>query len=60
MPELTPRSIAWGIALCIIFTVASAYSGLKVGQVMESAIRFRFWQSAWPVSIRAARPFSKT
>jgi len=38
MPELTPRSIAWGIALCIIFTVASAYSGLKVGQVMESAI----------------------
>src|SRR5213075_2863241 len=24
--------------LCIIFTVASAYSGLKVGQVMEAAI----------------------
>ncbi len=38
LPELTPRSIGWGIGLCIIFTVASAYSGLKVGQVMESAI----------------------
>jgi putative OPT family oligopeptide transporter len=38
MPELTARSISWGIFLCIIFSVASAYSGLKVGQVMESAI----------------------
>ena len=38
LPELTGRSIGWGIFLCIIFTVASAYSGLKVGQVMESAI----------------------
>jgi len=38
LPELTPRSILWGILLCVIFTVASAYSGLKVGQVMEAAI----------------------
>ena len=38
LPELTIRSIGWGILFCIIFTVASAYSGLKVGQVMESAI----------------------
>jgi putative OPT family oligopeptide transporter len=38
LPELTSRAIGWGIFLCIIFTVASAYSGLKVGQVMESAI----------------------
>jgi putative OPT family oligopeptide transporter len=38
MPELTLRSIAWGVALCVVFTVASAYSGLKVGQVMEAAI----------------------
>ncbi|MGA2671640.1 MAG: oligopeptide transporter, OPT family [Terracidiphilus sp.] len=37
-PELTLRSIFWGVALCVIFTVASAYSGLKVGQVMEAAI----------------------
>src|ERR671928_1567706 len=37
-PETTGRSIAWGLFLCIIFTVASAYSGLKVGQVMEAAI----------------------
>jgi putative OPT family oligopeptide transporter len=37
-PESTPRAIIWGLFLCIIFTVASAYSGLKVGQVMEAAI----------------------
>jgi len=38
LPELTWRSVLWGLFLCIVFTVASAYSGLKVGQVMESAI----------------------
>jgi putative OPT family oligopeptide transporter len=36
--EVTLRSILWGIVLCVVFTIASAYSGLKVGQVMESAI----------------------
>jgi putative OPT family oligopeptide transporter len=43
-PELTSRSIIWGVVFCVIFTIASAYSGLKVGQVMEAAI---------PVSILA-------
>src|SRR5215470_11415944 len=38
LPEATPRSVLWGLFLCAIFTAASAYSGLKVGQVMESAI----------------------
>ena len=38
LPELTARSIGWGLFLCVIFTIAAAYSGLKVGQVMESAI----------------------
>ncbi len=38
IPELTRRSLFWGVLFCLIFTVASAYSGLKVGQVMESAI----------------------
>src|SRR6266446_5751060 len=38
LPEATGRSIGWGLFLCVIFTVASAYSGLKVGQVMEAAI----------------------
>ena len=38
MPETTWRSVGWGLFLCVIFTVASAYSGLKVGQVMEAAI----------------------
>ncbi len=37
-PEATWRSLGWGLILCILFTVASAYSGLKVGQVMEAAI----------------------
>jgi putative OPT family oligopeptide transporter len=37
-PQATWRSIGWGIVFGVIFTVASAYSGLKVGQVMEAAI----------------------
>jgi putative OPT family oligopeptide transporter len=37
-PEATGRSVFWGLLFCILFTVASAYSGLKVGQVMEAAI----------------------
>jgi putative OPT family oligopeptide transporter len=37
-PESTARSVFWGLFLCAIFTAASAYSGLKVGQVMEAAI----------------------
>ncbi len=38
LAELTPRSVGWGVFLCVVFTIASAYSGLKVGQVMEAAI----------------------
>jgi putative OPT family oligopeptide transporter len=37
-PELTLRSIFWGVLFCVVFSVASAYSGLKVGQGMEAAI----------------------
>lgn len=37
-PESTLRSLGWGLFLCVLFTIASAYSGLKVGQVMEAAI----------------------
>jgi putative OPT family oligopeptide transporter len=44
VPELTARAILWGVFLCVVFTVASAYSTLKVGQGMEAAI---------PVSILA-------
>ena len=36
--EATFRSVGWGLFLCVVFTVASAYSGLKVGQVMEASI----------------------
>jgi putative OPT family oligopeptide transporter len=38
MSEITWRSVCWGILFSIIFAIASAYSGLKVGQVMEAAI----------------------
>ncbi len=38
IPQATWRSVGWGAFLVIAFTVASAYSGLKVGQVMDSAI----------------------
>jgi putative OPT family oligopeptide transporter len=38
LPEATWRSVLWGLFLTAIFTFASAYSGLKVGQVMEAAI----------------------
>jgi putative OPT family oligopeptide transporter len=38
LAEITPRSVGWGLFLCVVFTIASAYSGLKVGQVMEAAI----------------------
>ncbi len=36
--ELTARTILWGVLFCVVFTVASAYSTLKVGQGMEAAI----------------------
>jgi putative OPT family oligopeptide transporter len=38
VPQATWWSLGWGLLLCIVFTVASAYSGLKVGQVLEAAI----------------------
>ena len=38
LPEITSRSIFWGVLFCVIFSVASAYSALKVGQGMEAAI----------------------
>ncbi len=53
MPQATWRAVAWGLFLCIVFSVASGYSGLKVGQVMDTAI---------PISILAiglARVYSR-
>lgn len=37
-PELTLRAVFWGSVFCVVFSVASAYSALKVGQGMEAAI----------------------
>lgn len=36
--EVTPWSLTWGIVMAIIFSAATAYLGLKVGQVFEAAI----------------------
>lgn len=36
--EITPWSVTWGIIMAIIFSAATAYLGLKVGQVFEAAI----------------------
>lgn len=37
-PEVNFWSVSWGIAMAILFSAASAYLGLKVGQVFEAAI----------------------
>ena len=37
-PEVTPYSVTMGLILCVIFSAAAAYLGLKVGQVFEAAI----------------------
>lgn len=36
--ETTPWSVIWGLVMVIIFSAATAYLGLKVGQVFEAAI----------------------
>ena len=38
LPEVTWRAVLWGTLLCVLFSLASAYSTLKVGQGMEAAI----------------------
>lgn len=36
--EVTAYSVGWGIIMAVIFSAATAYLGLKVGQVFEAAI----------------------
>jgi len=36
--EVTTWSIVWGLLMAVIFSAATAYLGLKVGQVFEAAI----------------------
>lgn len=36
--EVTPYSVLMGIIMAILFSAATAYLGLKVGQVFEAAI----------------------
>ena len=37
-PEVNAWSVSWGILMAVLFSAASAYLGLKVGQVFEAAI----------------------
>ncbi len=37
-PEVNAWSVAWGIVMAILFSAATAYLGLRVGQVFEAAI----------------------
>ncbi len=37
-PEVNAWSLSWGIAMAVLFSAATAYLGLKVGQVFEAAI----------------------
>jgi putative OPT family oligopeptide transporter len=38
MKEITFRSVGWGIFMCVLFSLAAAFLGLKAGQVFEAAI----------------------
>ncbi|MCK5056212.1 MAG: oligopeptide transporter, OPT family [Candidatus Aminicenantes bacterium] len=38
LPEITLYSVTWGIVYVVLFSMASAYLGLKIGQVFEAAI----------------------
>ncbi len=38
VPEITPYSLSWGIFYSVLFSMAAAYLGLKIGQVFEAAI----------------------
>lgn len=37
-PEVTGWSVFWGLLMAIVFSGAAAFSGLKIGQVLEAAI----------------------
>lgn len=37
-PEVNAWSVTWGVIMAVIFSAATAYLGLKVGQVFEAAI----------------------
>jgi len=38
VPEVTPYSLFWGLFYSVLFSMAAAYLGLKIGQVFEAAI----------------------
>ena len=43
-PEVNLWTVLWGILMAIIFSAATAYSGLRFGQVFEAAIPIAIFQ----------------
>ena len=46
--EVTVYSVVMGLVLCVIFSAAAAYLGLKVGQVFEAAIPIHTSGAVYP------------
>lgn len=57
--EVTPWSVAWGILMAIIFSAATAYLGLKVGQVFEAAIPITIIAVGISSATRRANPLGE-
>ena len=47
--EVTAWSVVWGLLMAVIFSAATAYLGLKVGQVFEAAIPSPLLPLVWQV-----------
>lgn len=58
--EVTPWSVTWGIIMAIIFSAATAYLGLKVGQVFEAAIPITIISIGISSATRRKNPLEKT
>ena len=66
-PEVNLWSVAWGIAMAILFSAAAAYLGLKVGQVFDMELknlyrgRIREYAEQYPgvKYVEGARPWGE-
>jgi len=49
LPEVTWYSVLWGLFYAVLFSMAAAYLGLKIGQVFEAAIPIAILAVGWSV-----------
>ncbi len=59
-PEATWRAVLWGTLLCIVFSVASAYSRSRSGREWRRRFPSRSSPSAWRASTGGAPRCSRT